>query len=353
MRLYSIGYTVVVNGCVIKAGQPLGKEESQFRIMNANLINFVYICQPKQKLPATGPYKMTKDLISRYIWLVDLLRRKGRLSRAEISGFWMRDDIAGGSPLAERTFFNYRRAVEEIFHIDILCDEEGRYYIDSETSQSAKALSNWLLDSYAVNEALATTDDVSAWVEIEDVPSAREWLSTVIEAIRKSQKISFTYAGFTKSRPEKGKKLAPYFLKRYKQRWYVIGSKDEGVSLRTYALDRIREMETLDDKFKRPKNLDIEGLFGNIIGVTAGKGEIRDVRLRTTPMQAKYFRALPFHPTQQEEIADEFSVFTYRLRINYELVHELMGLGGAVEVLAPAELRVMVREALEETLRKY
>lgn len=296
---------------------------------------------------------MTKDLIKRYIWLVDLLRRRGRLTRSEISDLWMRDDTVGGTPLAERTFFNYRRAVEEIFHIDILCDEEGRYYIDSETSQQAKALSNWLLDSYAVNEALATTDDVSAWVEVEDVPSAREWLSNVIDAIRKRRKISFTYAGFTKTKPEKGKTLAPYFLKRYKQRWYVIGSKDGGKTLRTYALDRVREMETLDDKYKRPKNLDINELFGNIIGVTASKGEIRDVKLKTTPMQAKYFRALPFHPSQQEEIADDYSVFTYKLRINYELVHELMGLGAAVEVLAPSELRVMVREALEETLGRY
>ncbi|MDE6217857.1 MAG: WYL domain-containing protein [Muribaculaceae bacterium] len=296
---------------------------------------------------------MTKDLIVRYIWLVDLLRRHGRLTRAEISDLWSRDHEVGGVRLTERTFFNYRRAVEEIFHIDILCDEEGRYFIDSDAPGAARSLSNWLLDSYAVNQALATSEDLSDKVQVEDVPSAREWLARMIDAIRQRRFIGFTYSGFAKSRPEPGKRLAPYFLKRYKQRWYVIGSKEADSTLRTYALDRIRDMELLDDRFRRPKNLDMGELFDNIIGVTTVRSEVRRVRLKTTPMQAKYFRALPFHSSQREEIADSYSIFTYDLRVNYELVHELMGLGAAVEVLEPPELRVMLREALEESLRHY
>lgn len=296
---------------------------------------------------------MTNDLILKYIWIVDVISRYGRISRKEISDLWLRDDSVGGAPLAERTFFNYRRAIEEIFHIDILCDDKGRYYIDTSGSGPSRSLSSWLLDSYAVNDALASTDDISSWVEVENVPSSREWLPTVMDAIRRRKRISFTYAGFTRLHPETGKSLAPYFLKRYKQRWYLIGSKKGDRTLRTYALDRIRDLEMLDKSFERPENLDMDELFGNLIGVTASKGEVRDVTLRTTPMQAKYFRALPFHHTQQEVVADDYSLFTYRLRINYELVHELMGFGASVEVLAPAELRLMVRRALQDALECY
>lgn len=297
---------------------------------------------------------MGKDLISRYIWMVDQLNRHERLSRSDLSRLWLRSSLCDGNPLPERTFFNYRRAIEEIFHIDILCDRQGRYYIDRNTSQSSKSLTNWLLDSYAVNMALKDSDDASDMVEVEDVPSARGFLPVVLDAIRDSSKIKFTYAGFNRSRAEHDILFHPYFLKRYKQRWYMLGLKERSDEQRTYALDRIREMAIMPEKFKRPKNLDINDVFGNIIGITESKADVRTIRLKVTPIQAKYFRALPFHSSQQEEmVADDHSIFTYRLKLNYELVHELMSFGSAVEVLSPPELRLMVSTALADALRPY
>lgn len=297
---------------------------------------------------------MGKELISKYIWILDTLNRHERLSREEISRLWLRSALSDGNPMPERTFFHYRRAIEDIFHIDIPCDRQGRYYIDRNTSRSSKALTNWLVDSYAVNMALKDNDDASQMVEVEDVPSARGHLPAVLDAIRDSVKVRFTYAGFNRSRAEHDIIFHPCFLKRYKQRWYMIGIKEKNGELRTYALDRIREMVLTTEKFKRPKNLDMDDIFGNIIGVTTSKADVRTIRLRATPMQAKYFRALPLHESQvEEEIADDYSVFSYRLKLNYELVHELLSLGNGVKVLDPPELRVMVTTALRETLALY
>ena len=80
---------------------------------------------------------------------------------------------------------------------------------------------------------------------------------------------------------------------------------------------------------------------------------VRTVRLRATSTQAKYFRALPLHSSQREEIHDDYSIFTFRLKLNYELVHEILGLGNAVTVLDPPELRVMVVTELRDTLAQY
>lgn len=296
---------------------------------------------------------MTKDLIRRYIWLVDLLKRYGHLSRNEISELWLKADVGDGSPLPERTFFHYRRAIEEIFHIDILCDSQGKYFIDPNASPAAMSLSNWLLDSYAVNNALSVDDEISSWVEVEDVPSARQFLPQVLDALRLSRKILFTYRGFKRSTPDADISFIPYLLKRYKNRWYMIGQNEDKNELRTYALDRVRALSITDVPFKRPTGLDPSHIFSNIIGVTGSRNEVREVKLRTTPMQAKYFRALPLHPSQRELVADDYSIFTYQLKINYELVHELLSLGSAVKVLAPAELQVMVKTALAEALAQY
>lgn len=296
---------------------------------------------------------MTKDQITRYIWLVDVLKRYGRLSRREISDLWQKSAIGDGSPMPERTFFHYRRNIEECFHIDIECDRDGRYGIETEQSESERTLSNWLLDSYAVNEALKMSDNAAEWVEVEDVPSARRWLPSVLESIRDSTKVTFSYLGFNRSRTEQGIVFHPYLLKRYKQRWYVAGQKEKSGEVRTYALDRIQSLESSTERFERPTDFDTSEIFGNIIGITASKADVRTVKLMTTPIQAKYFRALPLHSSQSEAVGDGYSIFTYRLKLNYELVHEIMGLGSDVKVLEPKELQVMVKMALKEALSLY
>ncbi|MDE7382122.1 MAG: WYL domain-containing protein [Muribaculaceae bacterium] len=297
---------------------------------------------------------MSKDLISRYVWIIDTLNRYERLTREDISRLWERSSLSNGTPMPERSFYNYRRAIEEAFHIDIPCDRQGYYYIDRSGSRAAKSLTNWLVDTYALNLALKDSEEAYGMVEVEDVPSARGHLPSVLQAIRDCSKVKFTYAGFNRSRAEHDIIFLPYYLKRYKQRWYMIGSKEKNGEIRTYALDRIRELTVTTDTFKRPEGLDMDEIFGNIIGVTASKADVRTVRLQVTPMQAKYFRALPLHSSQiEEEICDDYSIFTYRLKLNYELVHELMGLGAAVRVLAPKELIIMVTQALRDALNQY
>lgn len=296
---------------------------------------------------------MPRDLISRYVWIVDTLTRYERLTRAQLNKLWLRSTLSHGQELPERTFFHYRRAIEENFQIEIACDSQGRYYIDRENTRQSKAFTNWMLDSYAVSSAIQGSDTPVDRVEIEDVPSAREFLPIVLDAIRDSHKVAFTYAGFNRSRAEHGIKFHPYFLKRYKQRWYMIGLREKSGDIRTYALDRVKEMTAVDESFVKPVDIELDDLFGNVIGVSSSKAEVRTVKLQATPTQAKYFRALPLHSSQQEEVHDLYSIFTYQLKLNYELVHEILGMGEAVKVIAPAELKAMVLTELKSALKQY
>lgn len=295
---------------------------------------------------------MARDLIGKYIWIVDALKRYRKLTRQQLSDLWLRSSVSDGRPIPERTFFHYRRAIEQNFDITIGCNSAGEYFIDHEEGNSA-SFSDWLFDSMAVNRALSEKPAAAECIEVEDVPSARTWLSDVLEAITNCNKITFTYAGFNRSRAEKEIVFHPYFLKRYKQRWYMAGFKEKGGSIRTYALDRVTALNLSGDKFEKPADITPDSIFGNIIGITSSKGEIRTVRLKTTTSQAKYLRVLPLHPTQSEELHDSYSIFTYRLKLNWELVHEILGLGQEVTVLSPKELRIMVVNELKETLAHY
>lgn len=297
---------------------------------------------------------MNNTLLARYMWLIDLLDRYGSMTRENINRHWMRSPLSDGNPMPQRTFFHYRRGIEEVFNIDIACNRDGEYHIAGKDSGRHRRLTDLLLDSYTVNSALSAAPEVSARIEVEDVPSARHFLPRVVEAIRDSECISFTYTGFNRSRAESGIIFHPYFLKRYKQRWYVAGLREHDNSLRTYALDRMTEMHPLDRHFEMPDSPTLDDLFGQIVGVTSSHGRVHEVRIQATPMQAKYLRALPLHSSQKERPGDDGNpVFTYRLKLNYELVHELMAMGDGIKVLAPKELKIMIVEELRKTLSQY
>ena len=64
-------------------------------------------------------------------------------------------------------------------------------------------------------------------------------------------------------------------------------------------------------------------------------------------------RALPLHHSQQEQIHDLYSIFDYRLKLNYELAHEILSMGSGVKVLNPPEPRAMVLHELAELNKPY
>ena len=295
---------------------------------------------------------MAKDKIAYYIWIVDTILRHGRISKNDLNELWMKSPYSEGNPMADRTFYKYRRGIEESFNIEIMCDPDGAYHIDSNESPYVKQFTDWTLNNSAATSVMQELGSSSGRVEIEDVPSAREFLPIVSQAMSKNHMVVFTYAGFARSRPEVGILFAPYFLKLYKQRWYMFGEKDGG-GLRTYALDRVTEMEVTSTRFQMPKGIKMETYFGSIVGITSSKAPVRDVVIQTTATRAKYLRALPLHLSLQEETHDFYSIFRYRLKLNYELISELMAMGPDVTVVAPRELQMMIVERLRSTLENY
>lgn len=296
---------------------------------------------------------MRSDNLTKYIWIIDTITAHGRISRAELSRLWMLSSLCDGNPIPHRTFFTYRRDIERIFGIDIRCNSRYEYFIDQPPGSGGEAFRDWMLDSYAVRHAMADARDISSRIVVEKVPSARQHLSPLIRAIRDSRRVRLTYSSYTRPFPERGIAFEPYFLRLYRQRWYVIGRRLVDASVRTYALDRITELELTTEGFEMPADPDPATYFADIFGMTYSRGETQTVKLRVRPLYANYLRALPLHPSQTEEVFSDCSVFTYRLKITAELVRELVGIGPDITVLAPHSLVLMVRRQLADTLANY
>ena len=297
---------------------------------------------------------MARNLINRYVWLVDTISRYGRITLKDLNAAWLRSEISEGKPLARRTFFHYRDGVEEMFDINIQCDKSTfEYYIDDSGSESNALLRSWVVDSVSMSGTLSNARDVSGRIMLENVRSAREHLPVVIDALKQNRRIRFSYKSYTRSLPTDGIVLEPYFVKIFKQLWYVIGLNVKDRQVKTYALDRISSLNILQDTFVMPEEVNPSEFFKDCFGIITNRNSAKRIVLRVAPTQAKYFRALPLHSSQQEVVHDDYSIFTYKMRITYDLKEEIMSHGATIEVLEPKELKTLIRTELEQALKNY
>jgi predicted DNA-binding transcriptional regulator YafY len=123
--------------------------------------------------------------------------------------------------------------------------------------------------------------------------------------------------------------------------------------IKTYALDRMREVTVEQAEFEIPADFDAETYFRDSFGIVFTHGEVKRVTIKASARQAKYFRALPLHHSQQEMIHDAYSIFSYRLRITPDFVEELLSHGPQLTVIEPPELRAMMISSLQETIANY
>ena len=294
-------------------------------------------------------------LLNKYLWIVDTLRRYGALTLAQLNDKWIANEVAGGNPLPRRTFMTYRNNIEDMLGVNILCNKSTyEYYLDSNGDDGNKYV-DWMLDSLSINDTLQNSQSVSQRIMLENVPSARHFLPVVIDALKQNLCITFSYKSYVRAGRSEGVVIQPYFVKIFKQLWYVIGFNVKDNKIKTYALDRMSDLTILADKpFEMPEDFNPKEFFKDCFGITTNNNEPKEIRLRVEPVQAKYMRALPLHPSQQELIqAGGDSIFVFKMKVTYDLREQILSMGSNVEVLAPPELKTLIKEELRKSLEKY
>ena len=296
---------------------------------------------------------MSTNQLQRDLWLVNLLRTYGRMTRAEINQYWCQSKLSNGTEIPRRTFYNIREEIENVFGICMGFDPRTNEYFLEEDEHS-RALTSWMVHTQAMNDIFTNSRDVSHLIFLEDIPSARSYLQLLVEALKAGQRIKFDYAPYTRSTPSRDVVIEPYFLKLFKQRWYVTGRVvKDGNTIKTYALDRMLNATISSEKYEIPESFDAETYFKDSFGVVFTQGEVKDIMIKVDARQAKYFRAVPLHPSQQEMIHDTHSIFTYKMKISPDFVEEILSHGSRVTVLQPPELRAMVVTELSNALAAY
>ncbi len=299
---------------------------------------------------------MAKNYFKSYIWLIETLQSRGHLTLRELQSLWLRSSVNDEQKeLAPRTFSNHIKSIEDIFGIEIACDRrDNTYYIRNEDEIGGSDIRNWMLSALSLNSLLNESAGLKDRIIFENVPSSQKYLSTVIQAIRDGKVINVTYHSFRKQSPET-LVLEPYFLREYKRRWYLYAHKDNDEGPHMFALDRVQDMEIGKSDFSLPEKFNAREYFTGIYGPRVYPDmKAETVVLKVSDMQAKYFKSLPLHCSQEIiEETPEYTVFKYFLTPDYDFRQDVLSFGTSVEVLEPERVRKEIGETVNVLNRRY
>ena len=291
-----------------------------------------------------------------YIWLADTIASAGQISRENINRKWARSPLnaEGQSEIPERTFHNWKHAIEDLFELIIECDRStDTYYIANADDMRRDGLRKWLVNTFALNSLLSESRQIKDRILLEDIPGGMHYLTTIIEAMRDGKRLLLTYRSFEADHASTFR-VDPYCVKVFRQRWYMLALSEGYEHPRLYALDRVCNLVPLDETYTMPADFDAEGCFRSLIGVSGMGGRCENIRIKVRGTQVPYFRTLPIHASQHEvETGADYAVFEYYLSPNYEFYQEVFRNMSNAEVLSPAWLRDEVKEEAEALLAQY
>ena len=297
--------------------------------------------------------------LSHYIWLFDTILHNKRISQKEIEKKWELSQFYDGKKLSRSTFVRWKETAEEIFDINIECENKGEYcyYIeDNEKINKANDLRVWLLDNYHISNILNNSMSIRDKIITENNPSAKNFLLEITTAIKENSALKFIYKKYGEKDVEEETIYGlPICLKQYKQRWYMLLQKGTD-TIRIYGLDRISNLEIVPNAENTPKmGITPATYWDNYYGIYTNNDKNPEVvKLKVSPKYTKYLRSLPLHHSQKEvETNEDFSIFSYLLCIERDFISEILSNGTDMEVLEPQSLRDEVSTTIRKMLGNY
>lgn len=179
-------------------------------------------------------------------------------------------------------------------------------------------------------------------------------IDTLYQAIIKKRTVRLSYQSF-KAREANTFDFHPYYLKEYRNRWFVIGIKKKGTPIMTLALDRILDIEDCNVTYIPKQDFNITSYLSDIIGVTVNQnGQTEKVFLWADRSTAPYILTKPLHHSQQVvENSSNGVVISLNVQLNFELEREILGFGDQIKVIAPERLKRRIKDSLEHALDLY
>lgn len=251
-----------------------------------------------------------------------------------------------------RTFQRDINEIRTIFNIDIQCNANNQYYINEDETQE---FSTRMLEAFDIINSLNIANEVSPYVILEKrCALGTEYILALLKAIKGSTMININYQKHDEETHTE-RELEPYALKEFKGRWYLLAKDHKDGIIKTFALDRIKSLRTIGNKFSVSDDFSANEYFRHCYGIfLPDENEPSEIELSFDPHQGKYIKSYPLHESQKILLdSDEELRISLYLYETYDLIMELLSYGPNVKVIKPLNLKDKMQENIKEMNQLY
>lgn len=228
-----------------------------------------------------------------------------------------------------------------------LLKQTGRFPFLTEAELALRKLENKLNSD---NEDL-----IFVQFENHTAASGDQWFEELYEAITSKTPLVLAYRPFT-AKTTTEKIVHPYFLKEYRNRWFLFGRETGYNIISIFALDRIHKCKPAKDDFIENNLFDSHVYFKHLIGVSVPTGAaVEKILLKVDSNLTPYIVSKPIHSSQliQKELKNGDIQISIEVIINYELRSVILGYGDSIEVLKPKRLRIELNKMINKLATRY
>ncbi|MEZ4799371.1 MAG: WYL domain-containing protein [Flavobacteriales bacterium] len=198
-------------------------------------------------------------------------------------------------------------------------------------------------------------DSLDKFIQFEKstVSKGREYLGTLLDAIRKKKVVKIDYRKF-QDNTLKTYELHPYLLKEYGNRWYLISWNVKRRAVATFGLERIEKITTTKESFKVDANFDPDIIFKHSIGITESQEIPSEVVLSCNVYTGRFLMSQPIHSSQRllSENSNEIQIALH-ICPTEEFYSLILGMGPSVEVISPKPLKSEVQRRIKAMSQLY
>jgi predicted DNA-binding transcriptional regulator YafY len=173
-------------------------------------------------------------------------------------------------------------------------------------------------------------------------------------AIEEHRMTVITYQSLRSTEPVTLYDVLPYALIFHKSALYLIAFSKDHDDIRTFKVDRIREVDVTRLQFTAPTDFSPEQFLEHSFGIMEGQGDALEIQVRFRPAVSRILAEKQFHASQKlTPQRDGSTIAAYRLSSLEEFSSWILSFGPEAEVLSPASVRDSVAGKLQRALEQY
>ena len=180
---------------------------------------------------------------------------------------------------------------------------------------------------------------------------SRETIRALHDAVLRTRTVRMRYRTGSTGK-EATRKLDPFRVWYRSGGLYVVGFDHRSGEIRTFAVERILNLELTDESFNVPASFDFDSWSASSFGVIAEPAT--RVVLRFEQRWASYVEEHTWHPTQELRAHKNGRLeLTMEVGDTADLRAWILSFGAGAEVIEPPELRDAVQRELENASARY